>query len=707
MKYAFCIAFVLFCLCLYGQYTHLVNDGSYGDRLYDMIDEWVEAGHSNGPRNLPEPDTTIVATEFPVEISSVLTYAVGDTTTDNSAYFNLLFDDLHSLVGISADSIVEVLLPAGTYYTTDQVELESNTILRGVSADSVYIYTEAREHPLYCDLYALSRTNIFVENATNVGIEDLTVRRLDWQYQWVYLDIDWEAWLSQADSLNWTYPDDPPTGWNLFEILGSNYYGSNISFRESEDCWVTGVVSEAALHHNITIGESTHIEVRGCFIDHSQNVGSGGTGYGVLLYSNVDYPNTTDYCLVENNIFRKCRHAMCVSGDVRHNVFGYNYSREPRARLSSLDIFDHSFIMDMCCHGRGAEKNLFEGNMGNLMGVDNSQESYGYNNPHNGPYNTFFRSKGHSYGIKIDSSQDSTISIDIYNRCTNWIYCNLNTLIDRMQWLIPSSVYAILRSWGLTGDYSSPEMINADIYYQHQIWVKKAKFWGGFKSYDHHDSPDALLDDTYYLPGSELPDFYNPVYFSAQWPFHPENHKIPAYYRYKYSPFKTMSRYDSTGFVITAVWDSVDTITEDLVIERSGALLIQPGAQISINSDVRIEIRGSVIAEGTPENPITITAADTTAGWRGFELGQEWIRSGIFIFPNANHEYGVANFENCIFEYAKAQPYSYQDFHFKLTASGGAISAYHYDDLEIRDCTFRHCRPSRAALYVRRNHRQR
>ena len=150
-----------------------------------------------------------------------------------------------------------------------------------------------------------------------------------------------------------------------------NIYGDNIKFSYAVNCWIKGVESEQTCRHHVSINFSSHILVSGSYFNEARYKGDGGSGYGVeLSYS-------TTNCLVENNIFRKLRHAILVQAGANCNVFSYNYSREQ----------DWNYIWqgpDICLHGNYPFGNLFEQNVVGQISADNAHGT-------NGPYNVFLR----------------------------------------------------------------------------------------------------------------------------------------------------------------------------------------------------------------------------------------------------------------------------------------------------------------------------
>lgn len=189
----------------------------------------------------------------------------------------------------------------------------------------------------------------YINPISNVGIEDLYIQK------------------SHADS-------DP-------DVISSNIY-----FLYSAKCWVRGVESELTNNYHIDISRSTEIEVSGCYIHKSHNY-NGGHGYGVTIqyYSGK--------CTIENNIFKKLRHAMLLQLGANGNVFGYNYSREPHGIWNDIEFKPGDAVL----HGNYPFSNLFEGNVCDWIKID---EEHGFN----GLYNTFVRNNVIDGTITVEES---------------------------------------------------------------------------------------------------------------------------------------------------------------------------------------------------------------------------------------------------------------------------------------------------------------
>ncbi len=162
-----------------------------------------------------------------------------------------------------------------------------------------------------------------------------------------------------------------------------------ISVNRAKNCWINNVEISKVLSLGIAIGQSFHSELRNSYIHEAYDYGGNGRAYGVVVGSR------SVHCKIENNTFRKLRHAMQVSFGSNYNVFGYNYSREQTDQLGNS-------LSDLNLHGFYPYANLFEGNMVDRIHADNC---FGPN----GPYNTFFRNYTKYNQLKIDEMTDTNI----------------------------------------------------------------------------------------------------------------------------------------------------------------------------------------------------------------------------------------------------------------------------------------------------------
>jgi hypothetical protein len=183
-------------------------------------------------------------------------------------------------------------------------------------------------------------------------------------------------------------------GFENFSVINSNESdwiddGYNFFFKYSVDCWIWGVESQKPLKAHVNIGQSSAIEIRGCYFFNALKFGGGGQGYGITI--NTHSTN----CLIEDNIFKLLRHAMMVQGGANGNVFGYNFSDEQKGiTYNTIYIGGWPIIIeseeyddgDISFHGTYPYDNLFEGNIALFADGDRHWGA-------NGPRNALFRNE--------------------------------------------------------------------------------------------------------------------------------------------------------------------------------------------------------------------------------------------------------------------------------------------------------------------------
>ncbi|MEX0967485.1 MAG: glycosyl hydrolase family 28-related protein [Bacteroidia bacterium] len=162
--------------------------------------------------------------------------------------------------------------------------------------------------------------------------------------------------------------------------------GRNFSYTYAVNCWLSGIESKKSIGAHVLLNISSHISITGSYFHEAFTYdGSGTRGYGICLIQH------SGDVLVEDNIFRKLRHAMVVKQGANGNVFGYNYSLEP-----TRSEFQSDYGGDISAHGHFPFANLFEGNI-----VQNIHLDYAWGPA--GPLNTFFRNRAELFGIWMTS----------------------------------------------------------------------------------------------------------------------------------------------------------------------------------------------------------------------------------------------------------------------------------------------------------------
>lgn len=167
---------------------------------------------------------------------------------------------------------------------------------------------------------------------------------------------------------------------------GDSGDGNNFRLGIAVNCWFKGINSELASRHHLNVQCSAHILVRGCYLHRARKYDVGSFGCGVVLGS------STSNCLIENNIFRRLRHAMLLGTGANSNVFTYNYSTEQHATLHGFPYWDS----DLNLHGRYPFANLFEHNDVTFIETDNTHGN-------NGPFNTYVRNKVRGFRFNLNA----------------------------------------------------------------------------------------------------------------------------------------------------------------------------------------------------------------------------------------------------------------------------------------------------------------
>ena len=178
---------------------------------------------------------------------------------------------------------------------------------------------------------------------------------------------------------------------------------TNIDLNYAVNCWVKGVESDMCNFAHIAISNSSNIEISGCYFHDAFAYGGGGQGYGVVAQA------TSGECLIENNVFNHLRHSMLIQSGANGNVYAYNSSTNPYWVSGALPA---NSAGDMVLHGNYTFLNLFEGNTGQNIVID---DSHGIN----GPYNTYFRNRADLYGIFMNSNPPSNNQNFVGNEVTN------------------------------------------------------------------------------------------------------------------------------------------------------------------------------------------------------------------------------------------------------------------------------------------------
>jgi len=346
--------------------------------------------------------------------------ASGDGVADDTQFILDAIEEAQT----EADSggFTVIYFPEGFYIITETLYLCSNVAFKGAGSNLTLIEFSILDDD-YIRIQPVSGDSVI----SNVGIEDLKLIRDD--------DND-----------------------------NSSYSGHFLRFDQARNCWLRGVESYHASRHHVYITYSENIEISGNYFHSADSYGGGGYGYGIQ----IGYYSAK--CLVENNIFRRLRHAMLLGDSAHHNVYGYNYSYDQH---TDQDVLGVDWVTgDMCLHGHndtgvlGPYENLFEGNIGSFVIIDDSHGS-------NGDYNTIFRNKGGKVGLEIESGNNNQNIVNNYFKCDYYVLSNIlgySWLVDGSNHLKKNNKCKNKDFWGNWDTFwrDHDSSYNADISYYHE-----------------------------------------------------------------------------------------------------------------------------------------------------------------------------------------------------------------------------------------------
>ncbi|MCK4312506.1 MAG: right-handed parallel beta-helix repeat-containing protein, partial [Candidatus Cloacimonetes bacterium] len=332
----------------------------------------------------------------------------------------------------------------GEYNFTETIEINrDNVVFKGAGADETTL-KYMKNWYISIDASCQRFDFFLIDDSDHIGIEDLK--------------------LEVREPIAVGYP------------LNENYDGMFVKYINSNNCWLEGVHAYKAQRHHVYILNSHHVEIRGCYFNNIYKYNSGGNGYGIQVMG----PDTK-YCLIENNIFRKFRHAYVLNDEAHYNVFGYNYERD--AKEYSAVLFDY-IEGQICFHGYGnwyssigPKYNLCEGNIVGFIEIDDANNT-------NGEFNLVFRNKSYDFGIQVEHENDDQNIVNNYLVATG-----LDETLAGYPWIVHGNNHLKKNN-------------------------KARNFWGS----DWHDySPEYWDDYSYYYESQ--PEFIP----DEQWPYHPTN----------------------------------------------------------------------------------------------------------------------------------------------------------------------------------------
>lgn len=551
----------------------------------------------------------------------------GAVPNDGQNDYNAIMAAVNAAQGVAGLSVV--YFPAGTYNVNSIIHLSridssigySDIVLQGAGSDQTILQFTVGSTNHCINVYGIASggeydlTDIVPKGSTQLDLSDLSTFNVN---DWIHLceqdfpygeaEDDVGRFVGQITQLSTigagqaTMKDEASkeyrpeyTLWiqKLYPIMNVGIENlkiqrmdqdpvtwedgnANINFNYAVNCWIRGVESDNATYAHLIINHSSQIEISGNYFHHARSYGIWdppfgveGTGYGMLM------GHSSTNCLVENNIFKKVRHAMLLRTGANSNVLTYNYSRESEG-------YTLEFIGDINLHGRYPYANLFEHNFVEFIEADDTHDL-------NGPYNAFVRNIAQDH----EGVMHTMVLVDAEN--TSVLGCELRLdetytpIVTAGNTSLSADLYGILIE--IDPPYNTYE---TGILISHS---DLAENWYYFKSSMH------LHDVSYYY--SQRPAFLNSNYtFPSIGPeFTSQN--IPAKDRYNgpnktYLANPTLKPLTTSGIVeYDQIWPDGHTLTGNVLISDNTFILVEDGATINLNGyNIAHLGSGQIIREG-------------------------------------------------------------------------------------------------------------
>jgi len=123
---------------------------------------------------------------------------------------------------------------------------------------------------------------------------------------------------------------------SLMQNVKGEFMVSFVNFHYATNCWLDDVNLIDSGNHSFTTWRSSHVTVRGCYVDGAWNKGAGGRGY---------FQIQADRHLIVNNHIKNLRHIVLQNQHCQYNVLVNNF-----------------FEQDVNFHNADSGNNLVEGN---------------------------------------------------------------------------------------------------------------------------------------------------------------------------------------------------------------------------------------------------------------------------------------------------------------------------------------------------------
>ena len=168
-------------------------------------------------------------------------------------------------------------------------------------------------------------------------------------------------------------------------------HAGTVAFDRTADAFLLRVALEKTGWAHVHVDRSLACTVRHSYLFDAHDFGDGGRGYGVNLRSH------TTGCLIEDNAFRRLRHAIILQLGSNGNVVAYNVAEDARDNLGWLKA-------DISLHGHYTHMNLIEGNVVEKIHVSD------WWGP--APFHVVYANRASRGGVTVDDRSEDCAVID-------------------------------------------------------------------------------------------------------------------------------------------------------------------------------------------------------------------------------------------------------------------------------------------------------
>lgn len=174
-------------------------------------------------------------------------------------------------------------------------------------------------------------------------------------------------------------------------VRADNHHAGTVSFDRTVGAFLLRVALEKTGWAQVHVDRSLACAITQSYFFDAHDFGDGGQGYGINLRHH------TTGCRIEDNNFRRLRHAMIVQLGSNGNVLAYNYAEDARDNLGWLKA-------DISLHGHYTHMNLIEGNVVEKIHVSD------WWGP--APFHVVFHNRVSRGGVFVDDRSHETAVID-------------------------------------------------------------------------------------------------------------------------------------------------------------------------------------------------------------------------------------------------------------------------------------------------------